>query len=379
MKVLHLPTTVGGNPQRLSHAERKIGLDSSSLAFHQNFFQFSADTVLFKQNQFFRNEIKRWFLIINELKEHDVVHYNFGLFASPFRKFHLTNQRSGWRRRLYNLFYGWPFEGADLKLLERSPTVIAVTYQGDDARQGDYCRANYPIHHVHEVEAGYYSDYSDSLKRERIARFDRYAHLMYALNPDLLNVLPQRCRFLPYAAVDLEEWEFIGVSENDDVPHLIHAPSDRSIKGTKYVEDAVERLRSEGVRVRFTLVEGMSNDEAKKIYQDADLLVDQLLAGWYGGLAVELMALGKPVVCYLRQKDLVHVPREMCDDMPVIDATPKSIYEVLKDWLTNRRQELRQRGVESRKYVEKWHDPLKIAAGLKKDYQTAHARIASEA
>ena len=379
MKVLHLPTTVGGNPQRLSQAERKIGLDSSSIAFHQNVFQFPADKVLFKKNQFVRNEIKRWFFIINELRKYDVVHFNFGLFASPFRKFHLTAQRPTWRRKFYNFFYGRPLEGMDLKLLTSSQKIIAVTYQGDDARQGDYCRANYPIHHVHEVEEGYYSDFSDSLKRDRIARFERYAHLIYALNPDLLNVLPKRCRFLPYASVDLEEWQCVGVNEAVDEPHLIHAPSDRAIKGTKYVESAVERLRSEGVRFRFTLVEGMSNDEAKKIYQEADLLVDQLLAGWYGGLAVELMALGKPVICYLRQEDLVHVPGEMCEDMPVVDATPDSIYEVLKEWLTHRKKDLRQRGLESRKYVEKWHDPLKIAAGLKQDYENALADMHSEA
>ena len=105
MKVLHLPTTVGGNPQRLSQAERKIGLDSSSIAFHQNVFQFPADKVLFKKNQFVRNEIKRWFFIINELRKYDVVHFNFGLFASPFRKFHLTAHGSTWRRKFYNFFW----------------------------------------------------------------------------------------------------------------------------------------------------------------------------------------------------------------------------------------------------------------------------------
>ena len=92
-----------------------------------------------------------------------MIHFNFGLFASPYRKFHLTAQRPNWRRKIYNLFYGRPLEGLDLKLLRRAKKVIAVTYQGDDARQGDYCRKNYPIHQVHHVEEGYYSDASDRL------------------------------------------------------------------------------------------------------------------------------------------------------------------------------------------------------------------------
>jgi hypothetical protein len=42
---------------------------------------------------------------------------------------------------------------------------------------------------------------------------------------------------------------------------------------------------------------------------------------------------------------------------------------VLKEYLTTRRKELSQKGKQGRSYVENWHDPLKIAARLKKDYE----------
>ena len=32
----------------------------------------------------------------------------------------------------------------------------------------------------------------------------------------------------------------------------------------------------------------MSNSDAKKIYKDADIVIDQLLIGFYGGLSVEV-------------------------------------------------------------------------------------------
>ena len=32
------------------------------------------------------------------------------------------------------------------------------------------------------------------------------------------------------------------------------------------------------------------------MYAQADLVVDQVLIGWYGALAVETMAMGKPVI-----------------------------------------------------------------------------------
>jgi glycosyltransferase involved in cell wall biosynthesis len=115
-------------------------------------------------------------------------------------------------------------------------------------------------------------------------------------------------------------------------------------------------------------VEGLANAEAKKLYQQADLLIDQLLIGWYGGLAVELMALGKPVICYLREDDLKFIPNAMREELPIINAEPGTIYTVLKEWLTTRRQELPEWGRRSRCYVEQWHDPLQIAAYLKQEY-----------
>ena len=154
----------------------------------------------------------------------------------------------------------------------------------------------------------------------------------------------------------------------------MHAPSQRRIKGTDYVEAAVERLRAEGMPFEYQLVEGMPRSEARKIYERADLLVEQLLLGWYSNLAIELMALGKPVVTYIRDEDLRFVPAEMKDELPVINATPESVYDVLRTWLTERRDQLPEVGRASRAFVERWHDPLKVAARTKADYERALKR-----
>jgi glycosyltransferase involved in cell wall biosynthesis len=81
------------------------------------------------------------------------------------------------------------------------------------------------------------------------------------------------------------------------------------------------------------------------------------------------MALGKPVICYLRESDLKFIPEEMKREIPIIEATPETVYQVLKTYLTVRREELQQIGRNGRSYVENWHDPLRIAARLKKDYE----------
>lgn len=108
---------------------------------------------------------------------------------------------------------------------------------------------------------------------------------------------------MPYAHLDITDWVPVA-STPGPTPIVIHAPSHRGAKGTAHILEAVDRLKAEGVAFEFVLVEKLSNTEARKLYERADLVVDQLLAGWYGGFAVEAMALGKPVICYLRDSDL---------------------------------------------------------------------------
>lgn len=247
-----------------------------------------------------------------------------------------------------------------------------MTYQGDDARQGDFLRAHYAIHSADE--AGYYTPESDRLKRARIQTVGRYVDAVFAVNPDLLHVLPSGARFMPYAHLDVASITPSGGAAHA-LPKVLHAPSHRGVKGTRFILDAVHRLKSEGVPFEFVLVEGLSHAEAMKLYADADLLVDQLLVGWYGGLAVELMALGKPVVAYIRDQDLRFIPPAMQAELPVVNATPDSITRVLRDLLTVRRHELGEIGMRSRRYVEAWHDPARIASHLKSTYESLVSRF----
>jgi len=366
---------VGGNPQGLANAERRLGLQSWAISLYQVPFNYRTDEVLYEQGRRFAKELKRWRLLGRAIKDFDVIHFNFGetILSWTAREANEEPINLSMLERIVTgglRFYKNALELRDLPLLRWLGKGIVVTFQGDDARQGDFCKANFEISPSTEVEPGYYTPASDAHKRQRIQKIGRYADRIYSLNPDLLHVLPSNAQFLPYAHIDLEDWK---PSENkrssSEKPVVIHAPSHRGVKGTRYVVDAVSRLRSEGVDLDFVLVEGVSHSKVREIYERADLLIDQLLCGWYGGLALELMALGKPVVCYIRESDLKFIPSQMRDELPIINATPTTIYDVLKEWLTVRKRELPEVGRRGRTYVEKWHDPLKIASRLKADYE----------
>ena len=378
IRVLHTPELVGGNAGQLVRAEREIGLHSRCISFWRHPFGYPCDEVLWDNpHTVVTNELKRLRLLWRALREFEVVHFNFGMPILP-KQLDSTAQRSsraqGWWRAGYNL-YASLVEFRDLPLLRKAGKAIFVTYQGDDARQGTFCGSHFRISPVGEVDSSYYPPESDTRKQREIATFDRYSNGIFSLNPDLLHVLPPRARFLPYSHLDLRDWRPVTPNDTASRPLVIHAPSHRGIKGTRFVLDAVSRLQGEGVPFEFRLIEGMANAEARKIYEKADLLVDQLLTGWYGGLSVELMALGKPVVCYLREQDLRFLEPAMRSQLPIIGAEPGTIYRVLKEQLTARRRYLPEIGALSRAYVERWHDPLRTARFLKEEYVSALHQI----
>src|SRR6202043_626139 len=105
--------------------------------------------------------------------------------------------------------------------------------------------------------------------------------IIYGLNPDLFRVLPARAKFIPYANVDPWEWQMSPKTDCANPPVVLHAPTHQGVKGTRHVLEAVQRLREEGVVFRFDLLENLPREQAKMRYLEADLLVDQLLLGWY--------------------------------------------------------------------------------------------------
>ncbi|WDZ96603.1 glycosyltransferase [Herbaspirillum sp. WKF16] len=370
MKVLHCPEIVGGNAQQLAKAEREVGLDSTAVALRGSSFGYKSDKMLLsKPVGRLRLELAKWELFFRAFS-FDVVHFNFGQAIMPAPR-PIDRVEFNWLQRRLIQAYFRVFELLDVKLLKACGKVTVMTYQGDDARQGDYCRENFPITFANEVDQAYYSPESDRLKRVRIAKYAKYVDRIFSLNPDLLHVLPEHAQFLPYCHIDLREWSVVErtPAEQNVRPVVLHAPSHRGVKGTRFILDAVSRLQEEGIDFEFVMVEGMRQDEARRLYERADILVDQLLAGWYGGIAVELMALGKPVIAYIREADLKFVPEEMRAQLPVVQAEPETIYEVLKRCLTTDRGLLPEMGMRSRRFVERWHDPHQIAVRMLETYK----------
>lgn len=367
LRILHLPESVGGNAYTLSNAMKRVGLDSQCWILKPNYLKYGFDhSIAAPSDGYLVTEIKR-LVALRYIFQFDVIFFNFG--STLFRPLALR-RRPGWSLTFYfgaraYMAYATAMQRLELGLLRLLGRRIFVQYQGDDARQGDYCRTHYAISPATEVDAHYYHPAADAHKRKQIRLLQQYSTGMYALNPDLLNVLPANAKFLPYTHIDLKEWIEAPSSVTSDRPLRIgHAPTHRGVKGTSYFLAALERLRHEGYAFELVLIENMSQSEAKAVYMTLDVVLDQLFVGWYGGLAVEAMALGKPVVAYIRQEDLRHIPEQMRDELPVVRATVQTLETDLRNLLNLPRNELVRLGRRSRSYVERWHDPETVARHL---------------
>jgi len=346
MKVLHLPTSVGGNSWGLAQAEKELGLGSEVLVIKQNWLNYEADMNLNLENKNFIKQVKILYKTFQEIKnKYDVLHFNYGSSLLDFQKL--------------------GFLLLDLPYYDKSKKII-FTYNGSDAR------AVHPLDYWDDLpspRSTLYRKFVRKIKKKKIRKVNKYADHIFALNPDLLRYLPSRATFLPYSISNWETIERKKYQINNTIK-IIHSPTSRELKGSNYILDALDKLEKRYPNIEVKIIENIPNEEALKLYKEAHLVIDQVLIGWYGGFAVEVMKMGIPVAVYINEDDLKYIPIQMADDLKqsIINITPFNIKEVLSIFIENE-QLLYDKSIQVSSYAEKWHNPLDVAKIVKEIYE----------
>ena len=120
----------------------------------------------------------------------------------------------------------------------------------------------------------------------------------------------------------------------------------------------------EGLDADLEIVEGLHHDEAFERFRNADIVVDQLNAGWYGLFAIECMALGKPVVTFLHDEAVAADRGGLRDDRSR-SSPPRPRRSASSSARSSTTPAERRRiGAASRAYVELVHDQERITDRL---------------
>jgi len=163
--------------------------------------------------------------------------------------------------------------------------------------------------------------------------------------------------------LDLSRYEPAPAPDNRRV-RVVHAPTSRQKKGTDWIVEACKQLS-----VELDIVEDVRHDHAIERYRQADIVVDQLNAGWYGVFAIEAMALGKPVLTFLRDEAVRRTEEAYSVKVPLVHTTKETLAETLGP-LVESAEARRRIGQESRAYVERVHDAGKVADRLIEIYRS---------
>jgi len=243
-----------------------------------------------------------------------------------------------------------PLRWLELPILKVCGKYIVVSHYGSDVIMPSRVKNKYKWNVALEIERHYPS--IDEYAVEKQIRYScRYADFIFN-DGQGADFIPKAHMSLKLIPIDLQQWKPVDQTGNER-PVIVHAPNHRALKGTRYLIKACEQLKEEGYNFELVIVEGQPNEVARQIYSKADIIADQFLAGFYGLFAIEGMALGKPVLCYMRP-EWVEFHGGYFHECPILSTNLDNLKENLRMLLDDPalRVELGKRG---RKYVEKYH------------------------
>jgi glycosyltransferase involved in cell wall biosynthesis len=301
LRVTHCPVNFAGLPWQHVLALRRKDVDARLVVFNRELRHPQADWSLDRHGGFARQQFAQWRALGRLLPRTDVFHFYFGLTLVP-KSLQFPILRAARKKSIFH------YLGSDIR--GKTPADLAYGRRADAQIVGSFDALRW----VPEAE----------------------------MIPPGLDLRP----FTPAPPSDRER------------PLVVHAPSDRRKKGTEYIIAACKQLP-----VELDIVEGLPHEQARERYARADIVVDQLNAGWHGIFALEAMALGKPVVVHLRPDLVQQAERAYGTKVPLVAATNETLVDALRP-LVESPGLRREIGVESRAYVERVHDIDRIADRL---------------
>ncbi|MBI1731080.1 glycosyltransferase [Candidatus Acetothermia bacterium] len=337
-RILHLPIAIAGQHHVFPQCLKTLGAKADSLVIGENPFGYPSDL------------------------QPDVAPTDFPALCELLER--VAGQYDIFHFHAVSLFYGRTnplFYGMDLLLLKAMGKRVFFHFRGDEIRMPSVFEKMSPYHYVNDNPNQMYSYINEPDQRAFRDFVTSVCDRVLTTDAELQTYAPES--LIVPRALDLRQWEYLGAGQNKIIK-IVHAPSNRGIKGTDFILQAIERLKNEGLDFEFSLIENRSHEEATNLYREADIIIDQVRIGTFAMVTTEAMALGKAVVVFYRD-DLKHY---LPTPLPVANANPENLYLVLKDLIQDR-EKIRALGLLGRKYVEEHHDVKHLSEILLRLYE----------
>ena len=259
----------------------------------------------------------------------------------------------------YTLFYDHTFKSSyELKLIDKFVKKKYVWFTGSDIRNPEAELKIDPYFKLAWNDPAYEYRYKESAgNSNRLqALFKKYHFkpIVWDMS-DSIN----RSIFLDHLIVPHASVSDTKISKETSRIQIVHAPSAPVAKGSHFISLAIERLKKERDDFDFHRLQNISNKEYQQRLGEADILIDQVIWGGYGVASQQALQVGKVVLAYLWDS---RIKRIYGTDCPVINASPDTLYDKLKEVLdSNDLNEIKRRGQE---FYNKMHSPKAVAQKL---------------
>ena len=184
---------------------------------------------------------------------------------------------------------------------------------------------------------------------------------VYVSTPDLLQWLPG-ATWCP-VVVDAARWR-AAVSSRvaGQVPVVVHAPSQKWLKGTELIEPILRRLAAEGL-IEYRQIIDVPHAAMPEFYAAADIVLDQFVLGIYGVAACEAMATGRLVLSHVDEYTRRQVRERTGLELPIHETTIATLETEIRRAVAEP-EEFDSLRVAGPAFVEAVHDGRRSAAAL---------------
>ena len=266
------------------------------------------------------NNIYGWvisfYMFIISLFKYDILHFFSGEML-------LTRKLRGFKFKIY-------------KMLGKS---VIMHFVGTDIRSVDYIL--WKEKNIFEF-LNKNVKYTKSLNWQKVLinQSLKYADKILVSSPDLKDVIPEAIYYpvvIDYKKIEKELFELNSSKKHKNEIVILHAPSNPKMKGTEIIHKVLKKIEAnyKEFNIRLELPADTDTPYAErystsrydlfKFYNNADIVIDQLIIGWYGLQAVEALIANNQVISYVDE----NLKAELYPNCPINIANANNLESII--------------------------------------------------